>query len=106
LSHYRVEALPIPDWPETDPTHREIVRAVASIITKDTRFRNELQQGGYDVRTTEDLQKTKDYIDALVARAYGVTRSELEAVVSTFEKLESVSRSSILDTFDRLGEAI
>jgi hypothetical protein len=105
LSHYRVQALPVPDWPDTDPRHREIVEVVASIIATDKRFRKELRDNGLEPRPSDNLDAEKYRIDALVARTYGLTVDELEAVLDTFEKLDKRVRVGVRDAYRRLCEA-
>jgi hypothetical protein len=103
LSHYRVEALPIPDWSETDSTHQRIANAVASIIVKDKRFQNEFKRNGLNVRATTDTQQTKNLIDALVAHSYGLTTIEFEAVVAEFHKVEPAIKEGVIKTFINIG---
>src|SRR2546426_1055850 len=59
LGHYRVEALPVPDWPESDPRHRQIVESVASIVASDKRFRKELRGNGLESYPSGDVQAQK-----------------------------------------------
>lgn len=105
LSHYRIEALPIPDWEEKDPKHQKIAMAVGSIIIRDKRFQQEFQENNLYIEPTQDINQTKCLIDALVAKAYGLTRVELEAIIREFEKLEESICAEILNAFDKLGDS-
>ena len=99
LSHYRVDALPVPDWSGTDPRQSEITRAVASIIIKDKRFRKELEENELEVDPTTNIQKTIGHIDALVAHSYGLTAEELSTVMAEFTKVDERMKQSVLESF-------
>lgn len=99
LSHYRVESLPIPDWSETEDRHKQITNLVASLIVKDKRFASEFSRNKLNVKPSDDAQKTRNSIDALVAHSYGLTLVEFQKVVDGFDKLSANMKQGVIEAF-------
>ncbi len=82
ISMYVVRQTPIPRIDENTPLFDDIISKVDQILNTET--------------TDQPREEILNEIDALVAHAYGLSKNELEHILSRFEKLEEDTVEEIL----------
>lgn len=85
VNMYVVRQIPVPRIDEESSLFDAIVSRVEQILNADSAGRNR--------------DEVLNELDALVAHAYGLSESELEHVLSRFEKLEEDTAEEILTTY-------
>lgn len=110
LNHFYVYELPLPRYSKGNPFFREIAERAAKLICTTPEFDDLAKEVGlgshkYGVTDESERQRMKNEIDAYVAKIYGLTRTELEHILSSFPIVQRENPEiiiGVLEAFDKL----
>jgi len=102
---FMLKQIPVPRPPKAEV--ESIAALVAALVTADERFQDlkPLLKGQKPAHETPDRHEIKCQIDAEVARLFGLSRSELDRVLSVYDKVPEGTKRRVRELFSKEASA-